>query len=154
MQQRLEELLAVEVLELRLAGLHRLERGLAISWREPVELLAVGLARPGIGGLDAGGKKFARGQRELIALLGFTGYERPAAIHPRAAAPGARELAVDVVDQTAIGAGRRKGIGWDDCVIGGAEECCFGRGQGQQRLIAGWRRGGTFRRLARIALRH
>src|SRR5215472_5947559 len=53
--QLAEEGLAVEILERSLAVLHRLQRGDAIGGREAIELLAIGLARPGIGGNDAGG---------------------------------------------------------------------------------------------------
>ncbi len=53
---RLEKRLRVEVGKFGLARLHGLERGVALRRRQPIEILAVGLAGPGIGGLDAGGE--------------------------------------------------------------------------------------------------
>src|SRR6195256_4012353 len=67
-EQRLEELLAVEIAERGLARLQFLEGGFALLRRQPVEVLAVGLARPGVGGNDAGGEELPRRQRQLIAL--------------------------------------------------------------------------------------
>src|SRR5262249_16646325 len=95
-----------ETLELRGAVLHGGERGGALGWREAIELLAVGLAGPFIGGGDAGREILARRERELIALLGLAAPERTAAVYFRARPVGAGELAVDVSDDAAIGAGR------------------------------------------------
>src|SRR5262249_41658224 len=104
LQERFEERLAVEILERSLALLQRLERMLALPGREPVEVLAVDLARPGVGGDDARGEKLPRRERELITVfrLGFA--ERPVAVHFGAAAPGAGELSVDESHDAAIAA--------------------------------------------------
>src|SRR5262245_2496300 len=103
-EQRLEELLAVEIGKLRLAGFQRLERLFATRSVEPVEILAVGLVRPRIGGDDAGGEKLARRQRELVALLRLALQERAAAVHLGAPAPRARELPVDEGGDAAVAA--------------------------------------------------
>src|SRR5438067_2414586 len=76
-EQRLEELLAVEIGELGLSAFQRLQRLLALCRVEPIEILAISLARPRTGGGDAGGEKLARRQRELIALLRLAFEERP-----------------------------------------------------------------------------
>ncbi len=84
--------------------------------------------------------KYSRGrQRQLIAVFGLARDEGARAIHPRAAAPRARELAVDIGDEAAIGARRRERVGGDDRVIDGAQEGLLGRRQRQHRL--GLRRG-------------
>ena len=64
-----EEGARIEIVEFGLALLHRLERLDAFVRIEPVEIAVVGLARPGVGGGDAGGDEFGRRQRQLIALL-------------------------------------------------------------------------------------
>src|SRR5262245_51495902 len=88
-EQCFKERLAVEIRELRLALLERLHGFLAVLWREPVELLAVGLVRPGIGGRDAGGEELAWRQRQLVAVFGPRFAEGTVAVHLGAAAPGA-----------------------------------------------------------------
>src|SRR5713101_7240706 len=62
--QRLEELLAVEVVEARLARLQFLQRGFALLWRQPVEILAVVFARPCVGGDNPGGEELPRRERQ------------------------------------------------------------------------------------------
>src|SRR5215472_5429329 len=107
-----------EILEFGLAFLHRLQRGDAVGGREAIEILAIGLARPGIGGGNAGGEELARRQRELIALLGFAFHEGPRTIHLCAAAPRTAELAVDEDGDTAIAARGRQLVGRDQRVDG------------------------------------
>src|SRR5215469_8865920 len=50
LQERVEEHVAGKARKLRLAGFHRLERRLALGCGQAVEVLAVGLARPLVGG--------------------------------------------------------------------------------------------------------
>src|SRR5258706_9777169 len=102
LQHGFEEGLRFDALELRRALFHGGERGGAVRLREAVEILAVGFARPGIGGPDAGGEIFARRQRQLVAMFGPRGKERAVAVEARAIAPGARELAGDIGDEAAI----------------------------------------------------
>src|SRR5580704_16065003 len=68
-QEAGEEGARIEILERGLALLHRRERLDAFVRFEPVEILAISLARPGIGGSDAGSDELGRRQRQLIALL-------------------------------------------------------------------------------------
>src|ERR1700722_1066593 len=147
--ERLEKRLGVEVGELRLPLIHRLERGVAVGRREPVEILAVGLARPGVGRPDASGEEFARRQRQLVAVLRLALLEWAAAIEPRAVAPSAGELAVDVGKAPAIGAGRRKPIRRNKGIVGGGEERRLGRGEGQID-VACWSCGGGGRCRKRV----
>src|SRR5262249_20666531 len=109
-EQRLKKLLAVEVGKLRLALFQRFQRLLALLGSEAIEILAQGLARPGVGCRDAGGKEFARRERKLVAIFGLGFAERAGAVHFRAAAPGAGELAVDEGRHAALAA-RRRGRG-------------------------------------------
>src|SRR5712691_602170 len=125
-EQRIEELLAVEIGELRLSLLQRLERLFALLRGQSFEILAVGFARPGIGGDDAGGEKLARRERQLVAVFGLRLTERAAAIHLGAAAPGAGELPVDEDDAAALAARRRQLVGRDQGVDGRREESVFG----------------------------
>src|SRR5579871_6100568 len=67
LQHGLEELLAVDLGEIGLAGFHGLERYLAVGRRQAVELIAIGPLRPRVRVLDAGRKELARRERELIA---------------------------------------------------------------------------------------
>src|SRR5262249_37552773 len=117
-QQRFEELLAVELDEGGLAGIELLERCFALLRCEPIELLAIGSARPFVGGGDTGREELARRERQLIALLRLPLSERSAAIHLGAAAPGAGKLPVDERDDAALARRRRELIGRDkriDC---------------------------------------
>src|SRR5229473_3011568 len=133
-EQRLEELLAVEADELRLALLERLQRLLAFLRREPVEVLALGLLRPLVDRDDAGREELARRELELITVFRLCRTERPAAIHLRAAAPGARELSIDEGDDAALGAGWRQLVRRNDGVRGGREERRLVRRQREIRL--------------------
>src|SRR5262249_56489790 len=110
-EHRLEDLLAVEVGTLRLALLQRFQRLLALLGGEAIEILAQGFARPGIGRRDAGGEEFARRERKLIAVFGLGFAERAGAIHFRAAAPGAGQLAIDERRHAALAARRRERVG-------------------------------------------
>ena len=67
-----EECARVKILERRPAVFHCLQRRDAICCRQPIEILAIGLARPGVGCDNPGRKKFARRQRELVTLLGLS----------------------------------------------------------------------------------
>src|SRR5262249_47517040 len=80
MQQRLQEWLGVEIDELGLALFQRLERVLAFISCEPVEILAVDLVRPGIGGDDAGCEKLPRRERQLITVFRLGLPERAIAV--------------------------------------------------------------------------
>jgi hypothetical protein len=102
--ERVEELPAVEVAELGLAGFDRLERVLALLRTEPMEVLAVHLAHPVIGCRDAGADELARRQWVLIAVLGFAFAERPRAVELGAAAEAAGKLAIDENDHAAVAA--------------------------------------------------
>src|SRR5215207_3146576 len=133
-EQRLEELLAVEIGEFGLSAFQRLERLLALCRVEPIEILAISLARPCAGGGDAGGEKLARRQRELIALLRLAFEERPAAVHLGAAAPGARQLPVDESGNAAFAARGGELVGRNERIGRGGEEGMLSRRQGQQRL--------------------
>src|SRR4051812_5741126 len=103
----------MEIAELGLTGLDRLECRHALRWREPVEILAVGLARPGVGGGDAGREEFARRERKLVAVLGLAFAERAAAVHFCTATPGTGELAIAERDQSAIASRRREFVRGD-----------------------------------------
>src|SRR5712692_9265174 len=126
LQERVEEHGAGEAGERRLPLLHRLQRSFAVLFRQSVEVLAVGLARPLIGGGNAGAEEFPRRERELIAELGLALREWPIAIEPRAAAISARKLAVDESRDPALAAGGRKLVGGNDGVGGGGEEGMLG----------------------------
>src|SRR6185312_2415024 len=81
-----------EILEFRLTLLD-LRQGIdALGRFETIEVLAERLARPRIGGRDAGDEIFVRRQRELVALLGLAPPERAGAVHPVAGPVGAGEL--------------------------------------------------------------
>src|ERR1700688_43510 len=103
-QEAGEEGARIEILERGLALLHRRERLDAFVRIEPVKVAAVGLARPGVGGGNAGGDELGRRQRQLIALLGLAFEVRSGAIHFGAATPSAGELAVDIGGAAAIAA--------------------------------------------------
>jgi hypothetical protein len=137
-------LFAVEIVERSLALLQCLERILAILGREPVEVLAVEFACPGIGGDDAGGEKLPRRERQLIAILPLGLPERPIAVHFGAAAPRAGELTVDESHDPAIGAGRREFVGRDHRVGRGGEErdLCLGEREISRRSARRRRSGG------------
>src|SRR5262245_10241502 len=122
LQQRLEEWLGVEIAELGLARLQRLERILAPLGCEPVEILAVDLVRPGIGGDDAGREKLPWRERQLIAVFRLGLSERAAPVHFGAAAPRAGELPVDEGHEPAIAAGRREFVGRNHGVDRGCKE--------------------------------
>src|SRR5260370_10263898 len=115
----------------------------AFGRREAIEILTVGLARPGIGGLDAGSEKFARRQRQLITVLRLALQERSAPIQACTSAPCARELAIHVGDEAAYGAGRRQLVGRDKRVIGGGQKCRLGRRQGEIGVFDGRAWGGA-----------
>src|SRR5262249_36011527 len=107
-----------------------------------VEVLAVGLARPCVRGGDARGEEFARGERQLVALLRLALQERPRAVHLCAAAPGAAELPVDEHGNAAITARGRELVGRDQRIDGGDDERRFRRGERHERLrLVGGRRG-------------
>src|SRR5262245_50479053 len=110
-QERLEELLAVELAEFRLALLERLQGLLALLGRQTIEILGKLLARPRIGGRDPGRKEFARRERQLVAVFGLGFAERSGAIHLGAAAPGAGKLAIDEGRDPALAARRRERVG-------------------------------------------
>jgi len=101
----------------------------------------MGLAGPGIGRLDAGGEKFARRQRQLIAVLRLALQERTITIEPRAIAPRARELTVDIGDEAAIGAGGRHLVSRNESVIGRGQERRLGGGEREIGLARGRQRG-------------
>src|SRR4029077_2813139 len=111
LQKRFEERPAVEVLERSLTLLQRLERILALRGCEPVEVLAVDFAGPGVGSDDASGEELSRRERELIAVFRFRFAERPIAVHFGAAAPGAGELSIDESDNSAIRTGWSELVG-------------------------------------------
>src|SRR5262245_34058023 len=102
--ERVEELAAVEVAELGLTRFERFKRIHALLRTELVEVLAVRLAGPRIGGSDAGGEILTRRERELIALLGFAFADRAVAVELGTAAPAAGELAVAEDHDAALGA--------------------------------------------------
>src|SRR5262249_54881039 len=88
-EERVEEAGGADAVELGLAVLDGLERLGALGAGEAIEILAIGLARPVVGGGDAGGEELSRRERKLVALLGLAFQERAAAVHLGAAAPGA-----------------------------------------------------------------
>ncbi len=92
-------------------------------------------------------KIFARRERQLVAVLRLALQERTAAIEPRAVAPCARELTVDIGDETAIGARRRQPVGRNEGVIGGRQEGRLGGGQREIGFARGRQRGGCRLRL-------
>ncbi len=136
LQQGLEKRLAVEVVEQSFAGFQLLERGLPFCGQQAVEVLLVGLARPGIGRDHACCEKLTRRQRQLVAVFGLGLAKRALPIELRAAAPRARELAVDERHHAALGPRRREVVGGDHGVGDRGEECRFARGQREQRVVA------------------
>src|SRR5258708_9540413 len=110
-EQRLEERLGAHADELGFAFFHGLQCGNTLGRREAIEFLPVGLARPRIGGGDAGSKELLWGQGELVALLGLAFLEGTAAVHLGATAPGARQLTVAEGHASAIGTPWRKLVG-------------------------------------------
>ncbi len=139
-EQTAEERLRAEIGEFGFALLHLLERLGALVRSQPVEVVAVGFARPVIGGGNAGGEELGRRQRELIALFRLAFEERAGAIRLRAAAPGAGELAVDIDRATAIAAGRRQFVGGNKRIDRGDDEGVLGLIEDEKRLGVGlWR---------------
>src|SRR5262249_4523754 len=91
-EQRLEELLAVEIGKLGLAAFQFFQRSFSLFWREPIKILAKLFPRPLIDRENTRAEKLPRRERKLIAVLGFAFAERSAAIELRARTPGARKL--------------------------------------------------------------
>src|SRR5206468_5634961 len=94
-EELIEERTGIEVPKLGPSFLHCFDCLHALGGREEIEILAVGLPCPGVGGGNSRGEKFPRCERKLIALLGLAFVQRTAPIHFSAAAPGAPELAVN-----------------------------------------------------------
>src|SRR6478735_2639866 len=152
LQERVEEHRAGKARELRLPLFHCLQRSLALRRGKPVEILAVGLARPGVGGCDTGAEEFSRRQRKLIAEFRFALWKGPVAIEPRAGAVGACELAIDERRDPAFAPRGRKFVGGNDRIRGGDEESVLGRGEREQRFGLG--RGRSTRRCLWGLCRH
>src|SRR5262249_39800524 len=115
---------------------------------ESVEVLAVAVARPAVGGDDAGREKLPWREWQLIAILLLGPPERPIAVHFGAAAPRTGELTVDESHDPAIGAGGSEFIRRNYCVGRGSEERDLRLGQREIGCrFARWRRsagGGAF----------
>src|SRR5262245_24852694 len=139
LQECIHEHGAGEARELGFSLLHCLQRRRALRLGEPVEVFAVGLARPVVGGGNAGAEELARRERELIAEFRLALGKRAVAIEPRTAAIGTGELAIDEGRDSALAAGGRKLVGRDDRVRGGSEESVLRRGESEQRLGRGGR---------------
>jgi hypothetical protein len=103
-EQSVEEHAAGKAGKLRLAGFHRFQRRFAVGVGEAIEILAVGLARPLVGGGDAGAEEFARIERQLIAELGLALGKRPVAIKPRPTAVSPGQLTIDEGSDAALAA--------------------------------------------------
>src|SRR5262245_34134901 len=111
--ERVEELPAIKLSKLGLAGFKRLERVLALLRAEPMEVLAMRLAHPVVGCRNADSHELARRQWQLIAVLGLAFAERPRAIELGATTEAAGELAIDEDDHATVGARGRQFIGRD-----------------------------------------
>src|SRR5215831_15257577 len=133
LQQRFEEGLRFEPLELSLSCFHRCQRLRTVGWRKAIKGLPVGFHRPRIRSPDAGREIFARRKRKLVAMLGFARQERSVAIELGPIAPGARKLPVDIGDTAAIGARRGQIVRGNYGVVGCREEGRFIRRQRQER---------------------
>src|SRR5256885_1597213 len=79
-------------------------------------------------------EKSAGGERELVALLRLAFLEGTAAVHLRAAAPGAAELAVDEGRDAALAARGRELVGGDERVDCRNDECRLRRGERDEGL--------------------
>jgi hypothetical protein len=97
----------------------------ARSAAEEIEILAVGLPCPGVGGGNSRGEKFPWRERKLIALLGFAFVEGTGAIHFRAAAPSAPELPVNENRHAALASRGGEFVGGNEGVDGSHDEGRF-----------------------------
>src|SRR5262249_23923887 len=88
-EELMEECAGIKALELGLAVLHCCECLHALGDRKKIEILSIGLPRPGVGGGNSRREEFPRRERKLVTLLGLALMERAASIHFVTATPGA-----------------------------------------------------------------